>query len=159
TVSPAAGKGPKGNGKAPYTVVSDAGDVTSHIAGVYNGTRMLLFVNGRRADLTKDEDVTPLQHYATLSFGGKFKGTISAVRISQAACYKDDFTPQKRFDTDADTLGLFHFEEGQGDWLIDSSGRDNHGKIDGAKWVNFDGTPIDPNAVPPPKPPVADAGP
>src|SRR5437868_14560991 len=41
----------------------------------------------------------------------------------------------KRFEPDADTLALYHCDEGEGDVLKDSSGNGHHGKIVGAKWV------------------------
>ena len=62
-----------------------------------------------------------------------------ARRISRTARYTKVFTPQKRFEPDKDTLALYHFDEGQGDLLKDSSGNGHHGKIIGAKWVNADG--------------------
>ena len=56
-------------------------------------------------------------------------GLIDEVRISKVARYDKDFTPAKRFEPDADTLALYHFDEGQGDVLKDSSGNGHHGKI------------------------------
>jgi hypothetical protein len=35
-----------------------------------------------------------------------------------------------------DTLALYHFDEGQGDVLTDSSGNNHPGKIVNAKWVS-----------------------
>src|ERR1019366_7642082 len=69
------------------------------------------------------------------------------VRFSKVARYDKDFTPAKRFEPDADTLALYHFDEGAGDVLKDSSGNGHHGKIVGAKWVNADGSPIAPPAA------------
>ena len=54
------------------------------------------------------------------------------------ARYTEDFTPTKRFENDEHTLALYHFDEGQGDFLTDSSGNGHHGKIVGAKWVRAD---------------------
>ena len=56
--------------------------------------------------------------------------------------YTNNFTPQKRFTPDKDTLALYHFDEGSGDKLTDHSGNGHHGKIYGATWVNADGSPI-----------------
>mgnify|MGYP005848531257 CR=1 FL=1 len=63
-----------------------------------------------------------------------FAGVIDEVRISKVACYNGDFTPAKRFEPDADTIGLYHFDEGEGDIAHDSSGNDHHGKVIAAKW-------------------------
>ena len=62
-------------------------------------------------------------------------GIVDEVRISKVARYTADFTPDLRFEPDVDTLALYHFDEGQGDVLKDSSGNNHHGKIFGAKWV------------------------
>ena len=34
-----------------------------------------------------------------------------------------------------DTLALYHFDEGSGEELEDSSGNNHHGKVVNAKWV------------------------
>ena len=43
--------------------------------------------------------------------------------------------PELGFKPDEHTLALYHFDEGTGDVLKDSSGNGHHGKIVGAKWV------------------------
>ena len=40
-----------------------------------------------------------------------------------------------RSEADKDTIALYHFDEGNGEVLKDSSGNNHHGKIVGAKWV------------------------
>ena len=64
-----------------------------------------------------------------------FHGDLDEFRISSVARYHDTFTPKPRFEPDADTLALYHFDEGEGDVLKDSSGKDHHAKIMAAKWV------------------------
>lgn len=65
-----------------------------------------------------------------------FSGWIDEVRISKSVRYQEDFTPPRRFDKDADTVALYHFEEAAGAVLKDSSGNGHDGSIVGAKWVN-----------------------
>jgi WD40 repeat protein/serine/threonine protein kinase len=65
----------------------------------------------------------------------QFHGIIDEVRISNVARYTKDFKPEKRFENDEHTLALYHFDEGRGKVLKDSSGNGHHGKIIGAKWV------------------------
>ncbi len=78
-----------------------------------------------------------------------FNGMIDEVRISKVARYDKDFTPDVRFTSDKDTLALYHFDEGQGSELNDSSGNNHHGKIVGAKWVKIEASPSQPpNAKP-----------
>jgi len=63
------------------------------------------------------------------------RGSFDELRVSKVVRYTADFTPQRRFEPDADTLGLYHCDEGSGDILVDSSGHDNHGKLVNAKWA------------------------
>lgn len=66
---------------------------------------------------------------------GLVRGAIDEVRLTSGIRYETDFTPVTRFTPDEQTLALFHFDEGQGDVLKDSSGNGHHGKIYGATWV------------------------
>ncbi|MBI2481461.1 MAG: hypothetical protein HYV60_23325 [Planctomycetia bacterium] len=69
-------------------------------------------------------------------------GVIDEVRISAVPRYTKDFTPIDRFEPDEHTLALYHFDEGRGDVLRDSSGNGHHGKIHNANWVQPGGSPI-----------------
>ena len=64
-----------------------------------------------------------------------YNGIIDELRISKFARYTADYTPQLRLEADEHTLALYHFDEGAGDVLADSSGNKHHGKIVNAKWV------------------------
>ncbi len=121
-------------------------DKQVHIAGVFDGKNLTMFVDGKlqsRTGMTMaphnasdfdfmigadpDGDGNP-QHF--------FKGTIDEVRISKVARYKADFPPLKeKFKTDADTLVLYHFDEGSGEVAKDASGNKHDGQIHGTKWV------------------------
>ena len=55
---------------------------------------------------------------------------IDEMRLSDTARYMRDFAPsQELFTTDAHTVGLWHFDEGEGSVAADASGRDNPGTI------------------------------
>ena len=69
-------------------------------------------------------------------------GQIDEVRISKTSRYTKNFTPERRFTPDKDTLAQHHFDAGSGDKLTDHSGNNHHGKIHGATWVKADGSPI-----------------
>jgi serine/threonine protein kinase len=73
----------------------------------------------------------------------RYVGLIDEVRVSSAPRYTDSFEPKRRWQTDAQTVALYHFDEGSGDVVNDESGNGHHGKIVGASWVN-----VGPNAVP-----------
>lgn len=114
-----------------------------HIACVCDGKQRRVYVDGRLVN--RPSPATEIFVNKPFELGSSYHGTIDEVRVSKSARYDKDFTPPKRFEPDADTLALYHCDEGQGDVLIDSSGNGHHGKIIGAKWVKADGTP----SVPP----------
>ena len=139
------------------------GDVL-HLAGVFNQKMVELYVNGRRCprpvqfheaepsdasprELGRDEAISGrflegvgflIGRHHFKSSKNPFHGTIHEVRISNIARYTKDFTPQRRFEPDEHTMALYHFDEGSGDVLHDSSGNGHDGKIVGAKWVKVD---------------------
>ena len=134
---------------------------TVHAALVYDNGDCRFFINGRPPmELFIWDDETqatiraphgsfwpdPNLDHADLFLGANnpkgdfypFHGTIDEVRISNIARYTEDFTPQRRFEPDEHTMALYHFDEGSGDVLKDSSGNGHDGKIVGAKWVKID---------------------
>ncbi len=120
----------------------DAGRSPTHLAIVSSGTQRRCYVNGKLVRTTNDVKPT-LDAKRLLTIGGSLNAVIREVRLSNTARYGKDFIPAKRHEPDADTLALYHFDEGQGDVLTDSSGNGHHGKIVGAKWVKADGTLIE----------------
>ncbi|HEV3436144.1 MAG TPA: protein kinase [Gemmata sp.] len=124
-----------------------------HLATVWDGKEYRLYVDGRRVGQPYETGLRANMNQGTFlgaTPGGdakrRFDGILGEVRISKVARYDKDFTPQKRFATDNDTLALYHFDEGQGEALKDSSGNGHHGKIVSAKWVN--GGPATPEVSP-----------
>ena len=152
--------------KNPRTVAADGPLSTKdwqrlrHVAGVWDGKIVRVFVDGRQesekalaAIRNPNSPGLLVDHFAIgcqilIGFGRKraregfFDGIITEIRISRVARYDRDFLPAKRFESDADTLALYHGDEGSGNLLKDSSGNGHHGKIVGAKWVKADGTPL-----------------
>jgi hypothetical protein len=121
----------------------------THVAAVFQGGRLTLYVDGQVVD---DKDVSGLLT-ANTARRGKFsigptpwKGLVDEVRVSRIARYKREFQPEPRFEPDADTLALYHCDEGAGDVLKDSSGNNHHGQIVGAKWVPSTGARATPSS-------------
>jgi formylglycine-generating enzyme required for sulfatase activity len=131
-----------------------------HVALVYDGMTTRLFVDGEPAGTPEPRDYGPPTSDVTGLFLGHlgddhalrkyFAGVIDELRISKVARYAEKFTPPARHEADADTLALYHFDEGEGETLRDSSGNGHHGKIVGAKWVKASGGRESPDSAPGP---------
>ena len=114
-----------------------------HLAGVYDGkSEIRFFVNGHLQSRVSARSIKPSPRPVTLGGnsdgGSRFLGRMNEVRISRVARYDTDFTPARRWGSDADTIALYHFDEGEGAVLKDSSGNGHHGEIIGAKWVKVE---------------------
>ena len=66
------------------------------------------------------------------------RGTIDELRFSKVARYSETFVPEQDFSNDVNTLALYHFDEGMGYVLKDSSNNEYDGKIIDAEWVAID---------------------
>lgn len=130
-----------------------------HLSAVYEGRHRRLFIDGQLVAEGSEEgeyQASPLSFaigcnptqgdsmaspIATVENG--FVGIIEEVRLSKVARYTEDFKPQSHFESDAGTIALYHFDEGAGAILHDTSGNDHHGNIIKAMWVNANGTNIE----------------
>ena len=119
----------------------------THVAAVYDGRVVRLYIDGQVQTRGRAvEDLVPstlpiligANPNEDVGTAENFLGTIDEVRISQTACYTKDFTPAERLEADEHTLALYHFDEGAGDVLKDSSGNGHHGTIHGGTWVRVD---------------------
>jgi hypothetical protein len=115
------------NGVLDATASAPAGDVSYRV--------------GRRADWPNDPYLVigaEKHDYDTTTYPS-FSGWFDELRISDIVRYTEDFEPPtEAFTTDDNTLGLYHFDEGEGDDILDSSGTDSHGVR------SFGGTPAGP---------------
>jgi len=124
----------------------------THVCYVIDRQEVRLFVDGRLSSILAgpmvQQPVAPDKERGA-GIGGmdnitwRFKGLMAGLRVSKSARYLKDFTPPLRFEKDGDTLALYHFDEGSGDKLTDSSGNNHHGKIIAATWVKADGSAIE----------------
>jgi hypothetical protein len=95
-----------------------------HVVGSYENGLARTFVNGVGSTANNVGTLTPAP---VLRFGGSggspfFSGQLDEVRISNIVRYTTNFTPSAvPFGSDANTLGLWHFNEGAGQVAADVS--------------------------------------
>jgi hypothetical protein len=121
--------------------------VFTHIAVTNDGAGTLrTYVNGEpkatasttRTTAANADDPGPL-HIGSASTGKPFvfAGLIDEVRISGVARYgAETFTPARRWESDADTIVLFHFDEGEGSVTKDEAGQ-RIARVNGATWARI----------------------
>ncbi|HOW51315.1 MAG TPA: DUF1566 domain-containing protein [bacterium] len=103
---------------------------------------MAIFINGVAGDSMGSISGDPYANTESLFFGSRrsagpsyFEGLIDEIRISNVGRYIGSFTPPERFDSDANTIGLWHFEEGSGTTANDASGNGLNGSlVNGVSW-------------------------
>lgn len=102
----------------------------AHVAGVRDKDELRIYVNGNLAGkkwLPVDQEFSQVSMPSLL--GARFNGRVLATRISKGPRYTSDFVPEKQLNDDDQTLALYHFDEGEGDVLKDSSGNGYDGRI------------------------------
>lgn len=103
-----------------------------HVAGVFDGAQVLLFVDGEpvaksRGSGARKRLALPLLVGADVSSDGGpnscFPGFLDEIRISRGARYAADerFQPARRLEADADTALLLHMDGDLGPWSPDAS--------------------------------------
>jgi len=111
-----------------------------HIAATFDGDVMRLFMDGVQDANTRVETFTPMNAVGLLKgfaigslwydledYGRAIDGRIDEVRVSKVPRYTAGFTvPTARFVNDADTLGLWHLDEGVGTTSADASSNGNN---------------------------------
>ena len=65
---------------------------------------------------------------------GGLGGSVDELRISDTLRYTTAFTPARRFTADANTVALFHFDEGTGTTATDSSANALSATLVGTSW-------------------------
>ncbi len=116
----------------------------AHLAGVFENNTLRFYVDGKLQEEVQDVEITSENSWFELGAIPAardqqrirlFHGTIDEARFSSSAKYTSDFTPVDELPLENDTIALYHFDEGDGTELRDSSGNRHHGKIVGATWV------------------------
>jgi len=115
-----------------------------HLAGVYDGKQVRLYVDGKLIALTggtgkRTRNDFPLYIGADPDARGRamshFDGLIDELRLSKTARYTAEFDPARRHMPDAQTQLLLHFDRPLGPFLLDHSARAAHARIQGARIV------------------------
>jgi hypothetical protein len=116
-----------------------------HVAGVYDGAEVRLYVDGSltgRATATGERKLNalPLMIGADVNGTGDrvdpHSGSMDEVRLSKGARYSgEQFTPKRRHTSDEDTLLLLHADAAMGPWLHDSSSQGAHPALLGGARV------------------------
>lgn len=112
-----------------------------HVAGVYDGQSVSLYVDGqlvanKSGSGKRDTNALPLIIGADVNRNGfpsdPFYGMIDEVRLSDIARYEGDhFTPRRWNPTDERTVLLYHMDGTIGPWMYDASGNHAHAWITG----------------------------
>lgn len=121
-----------------------------HVAVTYDGTLTQGWIDGQEAPAgTQANNVDLGPSDAPFQIGRRvccgttpFLGIIDEVRVSDVVRYTSNFAlPTAEFATDANTVVLWHLNEGSGGAVADASTNGNDGQLEGApRWT--DGAPI-----------------
>jgi hypothetical protein len=108
----------------------------SHVAGVFDGSRMTVFLDGRPV-ASREAAGSRLRNALPLFIGADpdrnggatrpFAGRLDEIRLSRTARYTDAFDPAPRHEPDADTVLLFHADRLFNGLLPDRSASGAHG--------------------------------
>lgn len=115
------------------------GTTWHHLAWTWDGAYSRLWVDGTKVGEAAHAGA-PYFTSQPLFFGaegGKPRGDIDEIRISNIARYSATFTPVRRFTADSATIGLWHLDEPQGTFA-DSSGLQQSGTRAGTVVSNSD---------------------
>ena len=120
---------------------------TVHLAGVFRGPQLDLFVDGMPTTSQPVEfqlpvsdgglyiGGVPLHHFPDDPRDRFFSGRIHAIHISKGRRYVAAFEPPESFQADPQTLALYRFHAGRGKVVKDESGNGHDADIHGAKWT------------------------
>lgn len=117
-----------------------------HLAAVRTGADVRFYVDGKLVHsrpLPDRSGPQPAPRSAPLEIGGNNANIrLDEIRISKSVRYTNDFPPPPKFEPDAQTLALYHCDEGAGDVLKDSSHEKHDGKITRPAWKKPDGSAV-----------------
>lgn len=113
-------------------------DQWTHLAGVFDGQQVILFINGKpvastKAGGTRKTNDLPLYLGADPDGSGSptrpFVGLLDEFRLSTGVRYTEHFEPARRHEPDASTVLLHHFDRTVGPFLLDHSASAANGRL------------------------------
>ena len=113
----------------------------SHVAGVYDGQTVRLFINGietgrSAATGSRLTNTLPLVVGGDVAADGTmtspFEGRLEEVRLSKVARYTQDFSPPERHSSDPETMLLLPCDVAVGSFLPDRSDQKAHAAVTGS---------------------------
>ncbi|MEQ8667734.1 MAG: protein kinase [Pirellulales bacterium] len=114
----------------------------THFAAVIHGDMLTLFLNGKfAASETLSEDLFFPKVWVMVLGGHRVNedqalvGLLDEVRISDTARYESDFSPQREWAPDEQTVLLYHFDATTDGIIYDYSGNKHHIR-DRVEWVD-----------------------
>ena len=133
-----------------------------HSCMTYDRVNFRVYVDGDLIDSNLDSDPLVIDSSSTTigswvgGIGEFFNGLIDEVRVYNRALSETEVSEHYDgvFNDETGLVGLWHFNEGQGNTTYDSSDQQNNGNISGATWVagrNY--------VAPPTPPPIQLSGP
>lgn len=114
-----------------------------HIAGTWSGEELAVYVDGLRAGFSTQNQLgtTPGSTLYIGCWPGQawvHTGLIDEIRISNTVRYTESFTPPDGpFEEDADTMHLWHVDEGIGGSSADAAGSAQL-DLERVSWVQFE---------------------
>ena len=125
-----------------------------HIAGVYDGAELRLYLDGRLISATAGSGFPTANELPALVGANPdgtgqptagFLGAIDELRVSSTARYKgEEFTPSKRHEPDSDTHLLLHLDEQGPPFAYDASVHRRHAiGMGGIRFEPLDGEVLD----------------
>jgi len=113
----------------------------NHIVYVYDGTNQYWYLNGNQETSNSRSDTLYTGSYSPRVGDGyysdeQFKGKIDEVRIYSRALSPTEIAEHFNgtYNDESDLRGLWHFDEGSGNSVSDSSNNGNNGTISGSQW-------------------------
>jgi hypothetical protein len=107
--------------------------VWTHVAATWSDQGRALFVDGSLVGQAATTSALPVGAVVGLlgatAWGHHFAGHIARVRISSSVRHTEGFTPARGYWPDADTLAIWHLDEGKGTTAADASGQGHDGSI------------------------------